>query len=157
MRRPCSVLRIVKRIKALRLLLGTFLVTLPSVANVGALVCLVIFVYAIVCMNLLGQVAYGTSPWSALSAHGNFGTFPNSFLSLVCARRRRPPCPPHSGRCLTRMLCVACAQFRMTTVSSSCGARHRMHWARAALVHGCVCIGLTPRPARVCRARAGST
>ena len=82
-----SVFRLIKRARSLRVLFYTFVVALPSVANVAALVFLVIFVYAVVCMNLLGLVAYGTSPWSALSAHGNFGTFFNSFLTLVRWRR----------------------------------------------------------------------
>ena len=143
MRRPCSVLRIVKRIKALRLLLGTFLVTLPSVANVGALVCLVIFVYAIVCMNLLGQVAYGTQPWSALSAHGNFGTFPNSFLSLVCAHVHAAPAPSLVD---FSRACVVRAQFRMTTVSPAPERSQGL-----AQVYGVVCTVLTPRRACVGR------
>ena len=50
--RIARVLRIVKRAKSLRMMFTTFFNTLSALANIGALLFLVLFLYSILGMNL---------------------------------------------------------------------------------------------------------
>lgn len=65
--------------KNLRVLFTTLLVTLPSLANVGSLLFLLLFVYSIMGMQLFAFVKFGDT----LDEHANFHDFWSSFITLV--------------------------------------------------------------------------
>ena len=50
------VLRLVNRAKQLRMIFTTLLVTIPSLANVGGLLILLMFLFAVLGMNFFGTV-----------------------------------------------------------------------------------------------------
>ena len=72
------ILKLVKRAKSIRAIFNTFVTTLPSLANVGALLLLFLYMYAILGMYLLGHVKLQ----SAASKNANFQTFPMALLTL---------------------------------------------------------------------------
>ena len=45
--RVARIIRLVKRARSLKLVLNTFLVTLPAVANVGSLLLLILYLFSI--------------------------------------------------------------------------------------------------------------
>ncbi len=55
------------------------IVALPSLANVGALLLVIVIVYALVGMQLFGNTMYG----NALNSHANFDSFGTAFITLV--------------------------------------------------------------------------
>ncbi len=52
--RITRIMRLVKRAKNLRLVFHTFIATLPALANVGGLLLLLLYLYAIIGMNMFG-------------------------------------------------------------------------------------------------------
>jgi hypothetical protein len=59
----------------------TLIYSLPALGNVGTLMVLFFFIYAVMAMSLFGQVKYSEdSPY--LSAHANFSNFPLALLTL---------------------------------------------------------------------------
>ena len=50
------VLKLVKKAKSLLVVFSTFIVTLPSLANIGALLLLFIYIYTVLGMNLLSEI-----------------------------------------------------------------------------------------------------
>jgi hypothetical protein len=54
--RILRLLRLIKRGKSLQLILNTFVITLHSLANIGALLLLFIFMYSILGMIIFGEV-----------------------------------------------------------------------------------------------------
>jgi len=77
--RVARLFRIVKRAKVLKIIIDTLIVTLPSVMNVGGLLLLIIYVYAILGMQILSGIKLG--PF--LNNRANFQTFGRSFLTLI--------------------------------------------------------------------------
>ncbi|CDW82972.1 voltage-gated ion channel superfamily [Stylonychia lemnae] len=76
------VLRLVKKAQSLRNIFITLIVTLPSLANIGFLLFLLIYLYSLLGMNLFGEVRIH----GELNDHANFQNFLNSFLTLLrCA------------------------------------------------------------------------
>ena len=79
-------MRLVRTAKSLRIMFNTLLVTLPSVFNIGALLGLVYFIFAILTMQNFALVKYGGFPWSVLTIDTNFSSFWLAFIVLVgCA------------------------------------------------------------------------
>nr|XP_006818874.1 PREDICTED: sodium channel protein 60E-like [Saccoglossus kowalevskii] len=72
------VLRLVKAAKGIRKLLFALVISLPALLNIGALLFLVIFIYAILGMNYFGYV----KQQGALDDMVNFTTFGNSLILL---------------------------------------------------------------------------
>ena len=76
--RVARVLRLVRRARGLRTLLQTLLFSLPALVNVGSVLFLFFFIFAIMGMNLYGKVKKADH----LTRHANFDYFPNSMLTL---------------------------------------------------------------------------
>ena len=62
------IVRLVKRAKVLRLMFSTMVYTLPAMSNIGALLILKIYIFAILGMNLFADVKFS----GALNAYANF-------------------------------------------------------------------------------------
>lgn len=76
--RVTRVFRLIPHAKGLRTLLQTLVWSLPALFNVGSVLFLFMFIYAVIGMNLWGNVVYG----GELSRHANFSNFPMSMLLL---------------------------------------------------------------------------
>ena len=50
------VFRLIHRAKSLKMIFDTFMITIPSLANVGAILLLLIYIYAILGVNLFATV-----------------------------------------------------------------------------------------------------
>ncbi|XP_045030730.1 sodium channel protein 60E isoform X2 [Daphnia magna] len=72
------VLRLVKAAKGIRKLLFALIVSLPALFNIGALLALITFIYAIIGMALFGHVTHS----GAINEMVNFETFGRSMLLL---------------------------------------------------------------------------
>jgi hypothetical protein len=66
--RIARVIRIVKSAKSLRVIFSTFILTLPSIANIGSLLLLFVYIYTILGVQLYAKVSVS----GALNAHANF-------------------------------------------------------------------------------------
>lgn len=66
----------------MRKIFNTFLRTIPSLANIGFILFLLIYIYALIGLNLFGRVKLHDS----LDVHANFQDFTSAFLVLIrCA------------------------------------------------------------------------
>ncbi|KAG2489238.1 hypothetical protein HYH03_012259 [Edaphochlamys debaryana] len=77
--RIVRVFRLIKKAQGLKRLLLTLVQSLPALANVGSVMLLFFFIYAIVGMNLFGGIKQG----DYITRHNNFDNFPNSMLALM--------------------------------------------------------------------------
>lgn len=76
--RILRLLRLIKRGNSLRLIFNTFVITLHSLANIGGLLLLFIFMYSI-----LGMIIFGTVKRNGLmNFYINFENFYNAFITL---------------------------------------------------------------------------
>ncbi len=75
------ILRLIKSAKSLNRLFETLLVTLPSLGNVGGILLLLFFIYAVMGVQLFATVQLKAS----LNAHANFQTFWSALLTLMRA------------------------------------------------------------------------
>jgi hypothetical protein len=73
------ILRLVKSAQSLRILFATLVMTLPSLWNVGAILCLLFYMFSILGVQLFATIHFG----DAYEAHANFRSFPTAFLTLV--------------------------------------------------------------------------
>ncbi len=82
--RALRILRLMERVPVLRPLVGTLITTLWPLVNIAGLVFLTIFVYAILGMQLFGELdpADLATDYQFLGSHVNFLTFPNAFYAL---------------------------------------------------------------------------
>lgn len=65
--------------KGLRTLLQTLVFSLPALVNVGSVLFLFMFIFAIMGMSLFGNTRYG----EYLNRHANFDSFPSALLLLI--------------------------------------------------------------------------
>ncbi|CAD8045308.1 unnamed protein product [Paramecium primaurelia] len=72
------VLRLIKSAKNLRIIFGTFLVTLPGLVSVGGLLGIMLFIFAVVFMNLFPYVKRG----EGITENSNFSSFGVSLFTL---------------------------------------------------------------------------
>ena len=72
------VCRLVKRAPKLQNLMSTLLITLPSISNVFMVLLLVFFIFAVIGVELFGEVRYGFS----LNVVANLGTWPAAMHNL---------------------------------------------------------------------------
>ncbi|KRX08462.1 hypothetical protein PPERSA_12943 [Pseudocohnilembus persalinus] len=77
--RIARVLKLIKRAKSLRMMFATFILTLPALANIGALLFLVLFLYSVLGMNLFGYVKPTDD---GITDKANFSGFFRSFFIL---------------------------------------------------------------------------
>jgi len=73
--------KIVKSVRGLRAIFNTLVLSLPSIVNVGSLLCLMLFMFAVLGMNLFNGV--DQVPGSGIDANMNFETFGNSLITIV--------------------------------------------------------------------------
>lgn len=78
--RILRVFRLIKRAKSLNLIFSTFVITLPALINIGGLLILVIYLYAILGVQFLGQVKRN----GIMGENLNFENFSNAFC-VLCA------------------------------------------------------------------------
>ena len=76
--RIIRIFRVVKRAKSLKRLLTTLVFSLPALWNVGILLFLLFFIYAVAGMSLFGNVTHG----EFLNNKANFETFGHALLTL---------------------------------------------------------------------------
>jgi len=80
--RILRVLRLIRLSKKLRVLLDSLVVILPSIANVGSLILLMFFIFAVIGMNMFNGVIHQTE----LNENNNFSSFGMSLVILMrCA------------------------------------------------------------------------
>ena len=80
--RITRVIRLVQRARRLKVIFETFIMTIPALTNVGGLLLLFLYIYAILGVFLFADVKLQTN----LSVHANFETFGLAFLTLLrCA------------------------------------------------------------------------
>jgi len=73
------ILKLFRRNKSLMSIFQTFLVTLPALANIGSLLLLFIFIYAILGMYLFADIMLNGD----LDVHANFQNVSIAFLTLM--------------------------------------------------------------------------
>ena len=73
------LLRLIRKAKSLRVIFITLVSTLPAMANIGALLMLIVFVYAVLGMNLFGYL----KPQDFIGSNANFNSFGLSFMTLL--------------------------------------------------------------------------
>eukprot|EP01028_Stygiella_incarcerata_P003241 TRINITY_DN16303_c0_g1_i1.p1 TRINITY_DN16303_c0_g1~~TRINITY_DN16303_c0_g1_i1.p1 ORF type:complete len:988 (+),score=249.52 TRINITY_DN16303_c0_g1_i1:350-3313(+) len=72
------VIRIVKKAEGLRFIFNTLVISLPSFANVAVLFFLLLYIYAVMGVQMFGNVKFQ----QYLNRHANFRSFPNGLLIL---------------------------------------------------------------------------
>ncbi len=77
--RICRIIRLIKRAKSLRILFNTLLLTLPGLVNVGSLLFLFLFIYAIMGVQVFAKVKLH----GLLDEHANFQNIQNAVLTLI--------------------------------------------------------------------------
>ncbi|KAJ1633146.1 Ion transport protein-domain-containing protein [Pavlovales sp. CCMP2436] len=82
--RVVRVLRLTKRLSALRKIISTLYFSLPQLANVALLLGLAIFAFAVIGIDLLGK-APEPGPYGGVDRQSNFQTFPRAALTLFAA------------------------------------------------------------------------
>jgi hypothetical protein len=58
--RIIRIFKIFKKQKSLKTIFETFIVTLPALINVGGLLLLIVYIYAVLCMNLFADIKFNT-------------------------------------------------------------------------------------------------
>ena len=76
--RMARLFRLMRRIKTLMDLVVTIMTAVPTLVNVGSVLFLVYFIFAVLGMHLFGKVKRG----EFLNEHANFETFPGSLLTI---------------------------------------------------------------------------
>ena len=74
------VFRVIKRVQGIRLMVTTLLISLPAMMNVATLLFLLFFLYAIIGMQIFGNVKFGTD--HGIGQHANFRYFGNAMMLL---------------------------------------------------------------------------
>lgn len=77
--RVFRMFRLIKSVPQLRVIFSTLFISLPSMANVGTLMLLLFFMFAVVAMNLFGDRPYG----QYITEHANFRSFGPAFLLML--------------------------------------------------------------------------
>ena len=79
--RVLRIVRLINTAKALRVLFNTLILTLPSLGNVASLLLLLLFIYAVMGLQLFALVKFG----EVHTADANFRTWPDGMLTLISA------------------------------------------------------------------------
>jgi len=80
--RVVRIFRLAMRIKGIRKLLETLIYTIPSLMNVFALLCIVLFIFTVLGMSFFGDQPYNQPPFELYNEHANFRYFHIGFLTL---------------------------------------------------------------------------
>lgn len=76
--RVLRIFKLVPKAKGLRMMLQTLMWSLPALGNVATVLLMFMFVYAIIGMNLFGNI----KPQESITQDINFSDFPSSMLLL---------------------------------------------------------------------------
>jgi len=76
--RVARIFRLIPKAKGLRTLFQTLVYSLPALVNVGSVLFLFFFIFAVMGMNLFGLIKEG----EFVTRHANFRNFPNSLILL---------------------------------------------------------------------------
>jgi hypothetical protein len=76
--RMARVVKLAHSLKSLRQMIATLLVTIPSLLNIGALLLLILFIYAVAGVQLFASVQHGDN----LDRHANFSNVGFAMLTL---------------------------------------------------------------------------
>ena len=76
--RVARVFRLIKSLKGLQILFQTVIIALPSVVNVGTILLLVMFIFAVMGMNLFAHTKWQEN----LNRHANFWSFDKAMITL---------------------------------------------------------------------------
>eukprot|EP00003_Mantamonas_plastica_P025079 TRINITY_DN4832_c2_g1_i1.p1 TRINITY_DN4832_c2_g1~~TRINITY_DN4832_c2_g1_i1.p1 ORF type:complete len:652 (-),score=247.12 TRINITY_DN4832_c2_g1_i1:68-2023(-) len=114
--RISRILKLVRQAKGLRTLMRTLYIAIPSLGNIGALLTLLFFVYAVLGMNLFGTIKRQEN----LTRHANFERFGLSMLILFRISTgegwngimrdcmvQPPDCDPTKDECGSQLLAPA--------------------------------------------------
>ena len=77
--RVSRVVRVIRFLPGIQRMIAILATSAPALVTVGLLMCIIIYVYAIVAMNLFGQVAFG----EYINEQANFASFGMAVLTLV--------------------------------------------------------------------------
>ena len=77
--RILRILRLIRKARSLQLIFNAFVITIPSLANVGGLLFLLLYLYAILGVFSFAKVQFQ----GELSIHANFQTFGSALLTLI--------------------------------------------------------------------------
>lgn len=77
--RVCRLFKLIKRVKNLRLLFNTLIVSIPSIVNIGTLLLLLFFIYAVIGMQLFSFIPDN----GEVNQHANFRSFGSAMLLLL--------------------------------------------------------------------------
>lgn len=77
------MIRVIKNFKKINIIFHTLTEAAPSLASLGSLLLLVVFMYAIIGMRLFGFANVTDQP--SINYHSNFKDFFNSFFLLLRA------------------------------------------------------------------------
>merc|ERR1711871_844046 len=77
--RVLRVVRLMEGLDTAKRLLDTLMLTLPGILNISLLLMLILFIYAVLGMQLFAKTQFNGS----YSTHSNFRTFDNSLMTLV--------------------------------------------------------------------------
>ncbi len=84
--RIMRVMRLVNQSKHLRVILDTLVYILPSLANIGSMICLLIFIYGVLGMYIFAEIKYRPEGIGELRDYANFRNFGSAVLLLFrCA------------------------------------------------------------------------
>merc|ERR1719502_1171229 len=75
--RVVRILRIIKTAKKLRAIIMTVVISIPALVNIGTLIMLALFIYAVFCVELFSSVNYTPGNWGEASGGGT-GRFGNA-------------------------------------------------------------------------------
>ena len=73
------IFRLIRRAKSLKMIFDTFIYTIPSLTNVGVILLLLIYIYAILGVNMFATVKLQDE----LNEYANFQSFGTAFLVLM--------------------------------------------------------------------------
>ncbi len=112
--RVLRIFRLIPKAKGLRSLLQTLLFSLPALANVGSVLFLFFFVYAVIGMNLFGMIKEG----NCIDRHANFSNIAMALLTLLrMVTGENWPCLQQD--CMVTEECIQVTQVR---------GRERLQW-----------------------------
>ena len=77
--RVCRLFKLIKRVKNLRLLFNTLIVSIPSIINIGTLLLLLFFIYAVIGMQLFSFIPNNDE----VTSQSNFRSFGSAMFLLL--------------------------------------------------------------------------
>lgn len=80
--RAARLLRNLQNWKSVMQLLETILYSLPAILNVVGLMLLLLYIYAMVGMELFGRIEHGSGSYGLLNGHAHFQTFDRAVVTL---------------------------------------------------------------------------